>query len=96
MEFNMDLFAVFADVGFPIAAAVASGYFVFLTLKFILNGVVESINDMINIIDQLNNRVKVMNNDIIKIDLIVSSALDLEPDTNRVARIDDRLEERRD
>jgi hypothetical protein len=96
MDFDMDLFAVFADVGFPIAAAVASGYFVFLTLKFILNSVVESINDMINIIDQLNNRIIVMNNDIIKIDLIVSSALDLEPDTTRVARIDDRLEERRD
>jgi hypothetical protein len=96
MEFNMDFIAVLADVGFPIAAAIASGYFVFLTLRFILNSVVESIKDMIEIIDKLNNRVQVMNNDIIKIDLIVSSALDLEPDTTRVSRIENRMKERRD
>lgn len=96
MEFDMEIIAAFADVGFPIAAAIASGYFVFLTLRFILNSVVESITDMIVIIDKLNNRVQVMNNDIIKIDIIVSAALDLEPDTNRVSRIDNRMSERRD
>ena len=32
----MDFFQLVTDVGFPIAAAVAGGFFVFLTLKFIL------------------------------------------------------------
>lgn len=31
----MDFFKLVADVGFPIASAIAAGYFVFLTLKFI-------------------------------------------------------------
>ena len=31
------------DVGFPIAAATAGGYFVFLMLRFILDGVVDGI-----------------------------------------------------
>ena len=39
-----------AEVGFPIAAAVAAGYFVFLTLKFILAGVTSSVNGLKNII----------------------------------------------
>ena len=34
-----DFFKLVAEVGFPIAAAMAGGYFVFLTLKFILAGV---------------------------------------------------------
>ena len=39
----MDFFKLVAEVGFPIAAAIAAGYFVFLTLKFILAGVLSSI-----------------------------------------------------
>ena len=39
----MDFFQLVTDVGFPIAAAVAGGFFVFLTLKFILAGVLDSI-----------------------------------------------------
>jgi len=31
----MDFFSLVAEVGFPIASALAGGYFVFLTLKFI-------------------------------------------------------------
>jgi hypothetical protein len=38
----MDIFKLIAEVGFPIAAALAGGYFVFLTLKFILAGVMSS------------------------------------------------------
>jgi len=34
-----DAFKLISDVGFPIASALAGGYFVFLTLKFILSGV---------------------------------------------------------
>ena len=46
-------FKLVADVGFPIAAALAAGYFVFLTLKFILDGVTSSVNGMAGIIKGL-------------------------------------------
>ena len=36
-------FKLVAEVGFPIAAACAGGYFVFLTMKFILAGVMSSV-----------------------------------------------------
>ena len=41
----------------------------------------------------LENRVRVMNNEIIKIDLMISQALDLKPDTDRVARAENFVEE---
>ena len=39
-----EYFKLVAEVGFPIAAAIGAGYFVFLTLKFILAGVTGSVN----------------------------------------------------
>ncbi len=91
-----DIFKLIAEVGFPIAAACAGGYFVFLTLKFILAGVLSSINGMKSIIIALDNRVKTMNHDVIRIDTIVSNALGLEPDTDRIARADGKNDARRD
>lgn len=75
-----------ADVGFPIAAACAAGYFVFLTLKFILAGVTGSVMSMKNIIGALDKRVAAMNHDVIRIDTKVSHALGIPPDLDRIAR----------
>ena len=85
-----------ADVGFPIAAAVAGGYFVFLTLKFILAGVTSTVNGIKGISGSLDNRVKTMNPDVIRIDTIVSNALGLRPDVDRIARADGKSDARRD
>lgn len=54
----MDFFKLVAEVGFPIASSIAAGYFVFLTLKFILAGVMSSVKGMSGIITALDNRVK--------------------------------------
>ncbi len=75
-----------ADVGFPIAAACSAGYFVFLTLKFILAGVTGSVMSMKNIIGALDKRVAAMNHDVIRIDTKVSHALGIPPDLDRIAR----------
>ncbi len=61
-------FKLITDVGFPISASLASGYFVFLTLKFILDGVGNSIRGLSNIALSLDNRIKTMNHDIIRKD----------------------------
>ena len=93
----MDMFfKLVADLGFPIAAAMAAGYFVFLTLKFILQGVTGSVNGIKGIIMALDNRVKTMNHDVIRIDTIVSNALGLRPDVDRIARADGKNDARRD
>jgi archaellum biogenesis ATPase FlaH len=91
-----EFFKLVAEVGFPIASAIAAGYFVFLTLKFILAGVTSSVNGLKNIIEALDNRVKTMNHDVIRIDTIVSNALGLKPDVDRIARADGKNDARRD
>jgi len=90
------LFKLVAEVGFPIAAALASGYFVFLTLKFILDGVKGSIRGLSGIITALDNRIKTMNHDIVRIDTLVSSALGVKPDVDRIARANGKDDARRD
>ena len=92
----MDFFNLVAEVGFPIAAACGAGYFVFLTLKFILQGVTGSVNGIKGIINALDNRVKTMNHDVIRIDTLVSNALGVKPDVDRIARADGKNDARRD
>jgi archaellum biogenesis ATPase FlaH len=92
----MDFFKLVAEVGFPITAAIAAGYFVFLTLKFILAGVTSSVKSLTGIISALDNRVKTMNHDVIRIDTLVSNALGIKPDVDRIARADGKNDARKD
>ena len=92
----MYLINLVGEVGFPIAAAIAGGYFVFLTLKFILAGVTSSVNNIKTVIMSLDNRVKTMNHDVIRIDTVVSNALGLKPDVDRIARADGKNDVRVD
>ena len=73
----MEVLQFVTDVGFPIAAACIGLYFVFLTVKFLLDSVLERINGLINIIQQLDKRVTAMSSDIIRIDLLMSDALEI-------------------
>jgi hypothetical protein len=91
-----EVFQLIGDLGFPIAVAMAGGYFVYLTIKLLLQGVLGSIRGMAGIITALDNRVKTMNHDVIRIDAIVSNALVLKPDVDRIARSDGKNDARRD
>ena len=91
-----EFFKLVAEVGFPIASSIAGGYFVFLTLKFILAGVQSSVKGLSGIIMALDNRVKTMNHDIVRIDTLISTALHVRPDTDRLARADGKYDARID
>jgi hypothetical protein len=81
-----EFFKLVAELGFPIAAALGAGYFVFLTLKFILAGVTSGVKGMAGLISGLDRRVNTMTHDVMRIDVKVSHALGLEPDLDRIAR----------
>jgi hypothetical protein len=51
---------------------------------------------MAGIITALDNRVKTMNHDVVRIDAVVSNALGLRPDVERIARADGKNDARRD
>jgi archaellum biogenesis ATPase FlaH len=91
-----EAFKLISDLGFPIAAAMAGGYFVYLTIKLLLAGVLSSVKGMAGIITALDNRVKTMNHDVVRIDAVVSNALGLRPDVERIARADGKNDARRD
>ena len=92
----MDFLTLVSEVGFPIAGALAAGGFVFLTLKFILAGVTGSVTTLKNIIGQLDNRVQTMNNDLVKIDALLSYALGVKPNIDRIAANEGKNNARRD
>ena len=81
------------DVGAPIAGALVMGYFIFLILKQMLSGIVDSVKTLTMFCQSLENRARAMANDIIKIDLLVSHALELTPDIDRIARAENFVED---
>ena len=82
-----------ADVGAPIFGSLVMAFFIFLNLKYILEGVLDNVKSLTGIISMLEDRARVMNNDIIKIDLLISQALELRPDLERVARAENFVED---
>ena len=91
-----DIFLVISEVGFPIAITIVSGFFIFLTIKYLLDSVIGQINGLYNIIEALDNRVKTMNHDIIRIDATMCSVLGIRPDLERISRADGKEDARRD
>ena len=93
----MDLFfAILVEFGLPVAAAVVMGFFIFLILRYILESVIGQVKGMHGIIMSLDNRVKKMNNDMIKLDIQISDALNLRQDEERISRADGKEDARRD
>ena len=92
----MDFLTLVTEVGFPIAAALAAGLFVFITLRFILDGVLDDIKQQRIFVQALDNRIKTMNNEIIRIDVMISQAVGLRSDLDRIARADGQKDARKD
>ena len=82
-----------AEVGAPIFGSLVMAFFIFLTLKYILEGVLDNVKGLTGIITMLEDRARVMNNDIMKIDILISQTLELRPDLERVARSENFVEE---
>ena len=88
----MEIFALIAEVGAPIAVALVAGVFVFIIMKQIMGGVVGQIKTLEMFCTSLITRIKTMNNDMIRLDTSVSAALELTPDLERLARAENFIE----
>ena len=91
-----NFFIMVAELGLPIVGTIGLGAFIVIIIKYILSSVVGSISFMDNVITQLDNRVKTMNNDIIKIDQLISEEFGLPVEVDRVARADGKKDARKD
>ncbi len=80
-----DILNFVQSVGVPITVALATGGFLFLILKFILTQVTDQIKGISGALLSLENKCDIMNNDIVKIDALFSSAFNVEPNLDRIA-----------
>ena len=88
-----DIFKLIGEVGLPIAGSLTMGFFIFLIIKQMLAGIVGQIETLTMFCKSLEARARTMSNEMIKIDLLVSSALNLRPDIDRIARAENFLED---
>ena len=88
MEQQLSLLAQLLELGFSAAAAIAGGFFIVLLIKYILESVVGQAQTLHSMITQLDLRVKTMNNEIIRIDTLISTVVGVKPDMDRIARAD--------
>jgi|TARA_Y100000401_G_C8225365_1_gene175430 hypothetical protein len=91
-----EMLALIADVGFPIAIALIAGFFIFLTIKYILESVVSQVDGLHGIVQALDNRIKTMNHDMIRVDATLCSVVGIRPDLERLARANGKEDARRD
>ena len=89
-------FEILIEFGLPVAASGVMGVFIYMILKYILESVVGQVKGIHGIIMSLDNRIKTMNNEMIKIDLLISHALKLKPDEERISRADGKEDARKD
>lgn len=89
----MEIFDLIKDLGLPIAGGLVMGYFIFLIMRQLMEGLVDEIKTVQGISKMLITRASIMNNDMIRIDTSVSSALNLSPDLQRIARAENFVED---
>jgi len=88
-----DPFTLIAELGLPIASGLVMGYFIFLFWRQLMTGLVTEIKTVQGISKMLITRASIMNNDMIRIDTSVSSALNISPDLQRIARAENFVED---
>ena len=87
-----EAFDLKAKLGLPIASGLIMAFFIFLVMKQLMDGLVDEIKTIEGISKMLITRASTMNNDIIRIDTSVSSALNMSPDLERIARAENFVE----
>ena len=92
----MEAFKLIADLGFSIAAVIGGGFFIILLLKYILQYIVNSAKSLKGMIEALDNRVKTINNEIVRLDALICHALGVMPDTRRLSAADGKEDARKD
>ena len=91
-----DPIADLLQLGFAAAGTLAGGFFIVLLIKYILESVTGQAKRLHGMIKALDNRIKTMNNDVIRIDTLISTVVGIKPDLNRISRADGKRDARKD
>ena len=92
----MEIFSIIAELGFTITAVLGGGVFIVILLKYILASVVDATANLSMLITALDNRVKTINNEIVRLDSLVCHVLGVKPDVRRMSAADGKEDARKD
>ena len=78
-----------SELGFPIASVLGLGGFIYFIVKYLLNSMIAKLDGMIAIQNRLHERIRNINNDLIRLDMLMSVALRIPPELERISRADE-------
>ena len=83
-------------IGIPAAAAIGLGYLVWTLFKSLIADIHKKLDTQHTMIVSLIDRIRQMDNDMIRIDAMCRAAMGLDPDVSRIARADGQKDQRKD
>jgi|TARA_R110002012_G_scaffold72181_2_gene184628 hypothetical protein len=83
-------------VGIPAAFAIAAGYMVWKLFQHLIADVHKKLDTQHAMIVALIDRIRQMDNDMIRIDSMVRTAVGVQIDVDRIARADGKKDQRKD
>ena len=89
-----EIFSLIAELDFLLRALIG-GFFMFLTLRYIMEGVIGQVQSIHGIVSALDNRVKTMNHDMTASTPPCVLFWVFEPDLGRISRADGKNDARR-
>ena len=93
---SRDFMTVLETVGIPAAFAVAAGWMVWKLFSALIADVHKKLDTQQGMIVALIDRVRQMDNDMIRIDSMVRTAMGIQVDVDRIARADGKKDQRKD
>ena len=91
-----DFMTILETVGIPAAFAVAAGWMVWKLFNHLIADVHKKLDTQHGMIVALIDRVRQMDNDMIRIDSMVRTAMGIQVDVDRIARADGKKDQRKD
>ena len=93
---SRDFMTILETVGIPAAFAIAAGWMVWKLFNHLIADVHKKLDTQHSMIVALIDRVRQMDNDMIRIDSMVRTAMGIQVDVDRLARADGKKDQRKD
>ena len=93
---SRDFMTILESVGIPAAFAIAAGWMVYKLFNALIADVHKKLDTQHGMIVALIDRVRQMDNDMIRIDSMVRTAMGIQVDVDRLARADGKKDQRKD
>ena len=92
----MDIVTMVNQYGLPIVLAGGMGYFIFFIWKYVTTEIKPKLGAAFTVLVALIDRIRQMDNDMIRIDSMVRTAMGVSIDVDRLARADGKKDQRKD